>query len=49
MFCKVCILKSFKNLYKIINVSIYCNVADVLYLKSTQREIGHSKGTPREL
>ena len=29
--------------------SISCNVADTLYLKTTQREIGQSKGTPRAL
>ena len=30
---------------KTISKSISCNVSDFFYLKSTQREIGHSKGT----
>ena len=42
---KECILKSFKKLYKTFNESISCNVPRFFYLKSTRREIGHSKGT----
>ena len=29
--------------------SIFCNVPDFFCLKNTQREIGHSMGTPRHL
>ena len=37
--------KTFKNLYKIIKESISCNVANLFYSKSTQRALGHLKGT----
>ena len=49
MSCKTCILKNFKKLYKTINESSFCNVAIFFYLKSTQREIGTSKGTRKAL
>ena len=44
-YVKECILKSFKKLCKTFNESISCNVPRFFYLKSTRREIGHSKGT----
>ena len=37
--------KVFKNSVKPIIEFISCNVVDVFYSKSTQKEIGHSKGT----
>ena len=41
--------KQYVKLYKTISESIFCNVPDYFYLKSTQRETRHSKGTPRAL
>ena len=35
--------KVFKKLYKTIKESIFSNVADLFYLKNTQKALGHSK------
>ena len=43
-YVKYVFWKVFKS-SKIINESISCNAADVFYSKSTQKKIGHSKGT----
>ena len=42
MLCKICILKSFVKLYKTINESISCNIAEFFHSQSYQR---YSKGT----
>ena len=39
----------FEKLYKTISEFISCKVSDFFYSESTQREDGHSKGTPRAL
>ena len=39
--------KSFEKPYKTIKKSISCNVLDLFYSDSTQKTLGHSKGTPR--
>ena len=44
MYCE----KVFEKLYKTIKESVSSNVTDLFYLKSTQRALGHPKGT-REL
>ena len=40
--------EKFYKFYKAINESIACNVPDLFYLKSTQREPAHTN-TPRSL
>ena len=41
--------ETFEKLYKTISEFISCKVSDFFYSESTQRENGHSKGTPRAL
>ena len=49
-YVNICILKNLQKLYKTISESISCNISkNFSYSKSTQREIRHSKGTPRAL
>ena len=46
-YLKGCILKNIWKLCKTINEFISCNIPHFFYSKSTQRETGLSKGTPR--
>ena len=48
-YVKGCILKNIWKLYETINELISCNIPHFFYWKSTQRETGLSKGTPRAL
>ena len=49
MLCKSIHSKKYLKTLKAINKSITYNVSDFLYLKSTQRKIGHLKDTTRTL